>query len=161
MLIVLSFIILSLQLMSSAIQDTSQLSDMYTWLLLSNALGTVILLLLVGFNVFSLARRLKRREAGSRLTTRIVLLFIVLSLVPAGVVFYFSMQFLHQSIDSWFSVELDGAMEDSLELSRASLDQRLRWDLKQSQGLAETLASKSEISLFLAHYLKAAKYTCH
>ncbi|MDF1582912.1 MAG: ATP-binding protein [Methyloprofundus sp.] len=158
MFIVLSFIVLSLQLMSSAIQDTSQLGDMYTWLLLSNALGTVLLLLLVGFNVVSLVRRLKRREAGSRLTTRIVLLFIVLSLVPAGVVFYFSLQFLHQSIDSWFSVELDGAMEDSLELSRASLDQRLRWDLKQSQGLATTLASKSdaEISLELDHFREIA-----
>jgi len=158
MLILLSFIVLSLQLMSSAIQDTSQLGDMYTWLLLSNAVGTVILLLLVGFNIVSLARRLKKREAGSRLTTRIVLLFIVLSLVPAGVVFYFSLQFLHQSIDSWFSVELDGAMEDSLELSRASLDQRLRWDLKQSQGLAEALSRKSdaEISLELDHFREIA-----
>ena len=158
MLILLSFIVLSLQLMSSAIQDTSQLGGMYTWLLLSNAVGTVILLLLVGFNVVSLARRLKKREAGSRLTTRIVLLFIVLSLVPAGVVFYFSLQFLHQSIDSWFSVELDGAMEDSLELSRASLDQRLRWDLKQSQGLAEALSRKSDakISLELDHFREIA-----
>ncbi|MCF7969730.1 MAG: HAMP domain-containing protein [Methylococcaceae bacterium] len=158
MFVLLSFIVLSLQLMSTAIQDTSRLGDMYTWLLLSNAVGTVILLLLVGFNIFSLARRLKRREAGSRLTTRIVLLFIVLSLVPAGVVFYFSLQFLHQSIDSWFSVELDGAMEDSLELSRASLEQRLRWDLKQSQGLAETLAGKSdaEMSLDLDHFREIA-----
>jgi len=158
MLILLSFIVLSLQLMSSAIQDTSQLGDMYTWLLLSNAVGTVILFLLVAFNVVSLVRRLKKREAGSRLTTRIVLLFIVLSLVPAGVVFYFSLQFLHQSIDSWFSVELDGAMEDSLELSRASLDQRLRWDLKQSQGLAEALSRKSdtEISLELDHFREIA-----
>ncbi|NOR81649.1 MAG: HAMP domain-containing protein [Methyloprofundus sp.] len=149
--ILLSFIVLSLQLLSSAIQDTSQLSDNYTLLLLGNAVGTVILLLLVGINIISLVGRLRKREAGSRLTTRMVLLFIVLSLVPAGTVFYFSMTFLHQSIDSWFNVELDGAMEDALELSHVSLEQRMRWDLKQSQRLVKTLRGKrrSEISLKL------------
>ena len=157
-LMLLSFIVFSLQLMSSAIQDTSQLGDMYTWLLLSNAIGTVILLLLVGYNIISLARRLKKREAGSRLTTRIVLLFIVLSLVPAGVVFYFSLKFLHQSIDSWFSVELDGAMEDALELSHVSLEQRKRENLKQSQHLANSLGNKSkaEMSLELEHVRELA-----
>ena len=78
-LFLLSFIVLSLQLMSSALQDTSQLGDLYTWLLLSNAVGTVCLLVLVSYNIFSLARRLKKREAGSRLTRNIVLLFIVLN----------------------------------------------------------------------------------
>ncbi len=148
-LFLLSFIVLSLQLMSSALQDTSRLGDLYTWLLLSNVVGTVCLLVLVGYNIFSLARRLKKREAGSRLTTNIVLLFIVLSLVPAGTVFYFSMKFLHQSIDSWFNVELDAAMEDALELSHASLQQRVRWNLKQSQRLTESLHNKpiQEISM--------------
>ena len=148
-LFLLSFIVLSLQLMSSALQDTSQLGEMYTWLLLSNAVGTVCLLVLVSYNIFSLARRLKKREAGSRLTRNIVLLFIILTLVPAGTVFYFSMKFLHQSIDSWFNVELDGAMEDALELSHASLEQRVRWNLKQSQSITESLSNKSvqEISL--------------
>ncbi|NOQ63254.1 MAG: HAMP domain-containing protein [Methyloprofundus sp.] len=137
--------------MSSAIQDTSQLSDNYTLLLLGNAVGTLILLVLLGVNIISLFGRLRKREAGSRLTTRMVLLFIVLSLVPAGTVFYFSMTFLHQSIDSWFNVELEGAMEDALELSHASLDQRMRQNLKQSQRLIENLNDKpiSEISLEL------------
>ncbi|NOR81716.1 MAG: HAMP domain-containing protein [Methyloprofundus sp.] len=149
--ILLSFIVLSLQLLSSAIQDTSQLSEHYTFLLLGNAVGTVILLLLVGINIVSLVGRLRKREAGSRLTTRMVLLFIVLSLIPAGTVFYFSMTFLHRSIDSWFNVELDGAMEDALELGHISLDQQKRWDLKQSQRLIEALSDKgvTEISLEL------------
>ncbi|CAG1021854.1 partial two-component system, NtrC family, nitrogen regulation sensor histidine kinase NtrY, partial [Patescibacteria group bacterium] len=53
--------------------------------------------------------------------------------------FYFSMQFLHQGIDSWFNVEIDRAMEDALELSQASLDQRMRWHLKQTEQLTEKL----------------------
>jgi multi-sensor signal transduction histidine kinase (EC 2.7.13.3) len=86
---------------------------MYSWLLLVNALGSVVLLGLVGANIYSLARQLKKREAGSRLTTRMVSLFVVLALAPAAIVFYFSMQFLHQGIDSWFNVEIDRAMEDA------------------------------------------------
>ncbi|MGZ8135967.1 MAG: ATP-binding protein [Methylococcaceae bacterium] len=136
-------ILLSLQLMSTATQESSELSAMYSWLLLINALGSIVLLGLVGANIYTLARQLKKREAGSRLTTRMVSLFVVLALAPAAIVFYFSMQFLHQGIDSWFNVEIDRAMEDALELSQASLDQRMRWHLKQTKQLTETLEASS------------------
>ncbi|NOT10665.1 MAG: HAMP domain-containing protein [Methylococcaceae bacterium] len=137
-------ILLSLQLMSSATQESSELSAMYSWLLLVNTLGSVVLLGLVGANIYSMVRQLKKREAGSRLTTRMVSLFVLLSLAPAAIVFYFSMQFLHQGIDSWFNVEIDRAMEDALELSQASLDQRMRWHLKQTQQLTQKLEELSE-----------------
>jgi PAS domain S-box-containing protein len=142
--ILFGLILLSLQLMSSATQESSQLSAMYSWLLLANGLGSIVLLGLVGANIFALTKQLKKREAGSRLTTRMVSLFVLLALAPAAIVFYFSMQFLHQGIDSWFNVEIDRAMEDALELSQASLDQRMRWHTKQTQQLVEKLESSSE-----------------
>ncbi len=142
--ILFGLILLSLQLMSSAQQESSELNAMSSWLLLINALGSVILLGLVGANIYSLVRQLKKREAGSKLTTRMVSLFVLLALAPAAIVFYFSMQFLHQGIDSWFNVEIDRAMEDSLELSQAALDQRMRWHLRQTQQLAENLDYSSE-----------------
>lgn len=142
-IVLLGLILLSLQLMSSATQESSELSQMYSWLLLINAIGSVILLGLIGANIYSLVRQLKKREAGSRLTRRMVLLFVLLSLAPAAVVFYFSMQFLHQGIDSWFNVEVDRAMDDALELSQASLDQRMRWHLKQTQQLSQSLTDSS------------------
>ncbi|MDD5580193.1 MAG: ATP-binding protein [Methylobacter sp.] len=142
--ILFGLILLSLQLMSSATQESSELSAMYSWLLLINALGSVVLLGLVGANIYSLTRQLKKREAGSKLTTRMVSLFVLLALAPAAIVFYFSMQFLHQGIDSWFNVEMDRAMEDALELSQASLDQRMRWHLRQTQQLTGKLEELSE-----------------
>jgi len=117
---------------------------MYSWLLLVNTLGSVVLLGLVGANIYSMIRQLKKREAGSRLTTRMVSLFVLLALAPAAIVFYFSMQFLHQGIDSWFNVEIDRAMEDALELSQASLDQRMRWYLKQTLQLTQALEELPE-----------------
>ncbi|MDQ7091379.1 MAG: ATP-binding protein [Methylococcales bacterium] len=142
-------ILLSLQLMSSATQETSQLSDIYSLLLLINSLGTAALMVLVGINVYSLTQQLKKKEAGSRLTTRMVSLFVLLALAPAAIVFYFSVQFLQQAINSGFNVEIDKAMEDALELSQASLDQRMRWHLKQTQQSTKVLRDKSETLLAL------------
>jgi PAS domain S-box-containing protein len=53
------------------------------------------------------------------------------------------MQFLHQGIDSWFNVEIDRAMEDALELSQVSLDQRMRWHLNETRQLSEKLKDSS------------------
>ena len=63
-LILFGLILLSLQLMSSATQESSELGAMYSWLLLINALGSVVLLILVGANIYSLIQHTKKREAG-------------------------------------------------------------------------------------------------
>lgn len=147
--ILFGMVIISLQLMSSATQESSELSDIYSWLILGNSLGSVILFVLIGINVYSLTRELKKREAGSKLTTRMVSLFVVLAIAPVAIVFYFSLQFLNQSIDSWFNVEIDRAMEDALELSEASLDQRMRWHLKQARQIADQVHGKSQTLITL------------
>jgi len=147
--ILFALILLSLQLMSSATQGSSELSDMYSWLLIGNSLGSIVLFVLIAINAYSLARELKKREAGAKLTTRMVSLFAVLAIAPAAIVFYFSIQFLNQGIDSWFNVEVDRAMEDALELSAESLDQRKRLHLKQVRKLAKEVVGKSQTLIAL------------
>ncbi|MFK5950346.1 MAG: ATP-binding protein [Methylococcales bacterium] len=142
-------ILLSLQLMSTATQESSKLSDIYSWLLIGNSIGSIGLFVLIGINVYSLARELKKREAGSKLTTRMISLFVLLSIAPAAIVFYFSVQFLNQGVDSWFNVEIDRAMEDALELSSESLDQRKRLHLKQVQKLVKDVVGKSQTLIAL------------
>ena len=147
--ILFGFVLLSLQLMSSATQESSQLGEMYSWLLVINTMGSIILLGLVVVNAWSLTRELRKKEAGSRLTTRMVSLFVLLALAPAAIVFYFSVQFLHQGIDSWFNVEIDRAMDDALELSQSSLAQRMNWHIKQTRQMAAQLQDKSETQIAL------------
>lgn len=143
-LVLFSAIVASLHLMSSATQDSSQLGKLYSWLLLINSLGSVLLFGLVAANVYWLFRQLKKKAAGARLTMRMVFLFIFLSLAPASIVFYYSMQFLQQSIDSWFDVRIDKAMDDALELGRAALDERMRNLLKQTEQTASHLENLPE-----------------
>jgi nitrogen fixation/metabolism regulation signal transduction histidine kinase len=139
-------ILASLHLMSSATQDASRLGEMYSWLVAVNILGSALLLGLVGANAYSLFKQWKKKAAGSKLTLRMVFLFSLLSLVPAAIVFYYSMQFLEQSIDSWFDVRIDQAMEDALQLGQAALDERMRGLLKQTEQTAGQLAD-SPVSL--------------
>lgn len=135
-LVVFGLILLSLHLMSTATQDASGLGEMYSWLLLINSLGSVLLLALVAANIQALVRQVRKRKAGARLTLRMVFLFVLLSMAPASIVFYYSTQFLHHSIDSWFDVQIDQAMEDALELSQAALDERMGQLLNETVRMA-------------------------
>ena len=143
-LILFGIILVPLHLMSSATQAASELNRWYTWLLLINVLGGLLLLGLVGANIWWLLRQFRKRAAGSRLALKMVLLFVFLALTPAAIVFYYSFQFLHRSIDSWFDVEIDRAMESSLELSKAALDQRMQGLLRQTRRLADELSRVPE-----------------
>lgn len=134
--VIFGLIMLSLHLMSTATQDASGLGEMYSWLVLANTLGSVLLLALVVVNIQALIRQVRKRKAGARLTLRMVFLFVLLSMAPASIVFYYSTQFLHHSIDSWFDVQIDRAMEDALELSQAALDQRMGQLLSETTQMA-------------------------
>ncbi len=143
-LILFAVILVPLHLMSSATQAVSKLGEMYSWLLLTNILGSILLLGLVGANIFWLIKQFRKRAAGSRLALRMVLLFVFLAMAPASIVFYYSLQFLHRSIDSWFDVQIDQAMESSLELGKAALDQRTRILFRRTREMAETLEGVPE-----------------
>ncbi|TAN49161.1 MAG: HAMP domain-containing protein [Methylococcaceae bacterium] len=143
-ILALAAILGSLHLMTSAMQHSSQLSGWYSVLVLVNSLGALLLLGLVAVNGVWLYQQLRRREAGSRLTARMAYLFILLTLAPAAVVFYNSMQFLHQSIDSWFDTQIDQAMEDSLKLGQAVLEERTRALVEASEQIAASVAGTPE-----------------
>lgn len=133
-------IVVSLHLMSSATQDASALGALYSKLVVTNALAGLLLLGLVGINIYWLVKELRRKVAGSNLTARMIFLFSLLTLAPASIVFYYSMQFLDRSIDSWFDVKIDQAMEDALKLGQTALDERMRNVSKELDQTAEKLA---------------------
>ncbi|MCP3665253.1 MAG: HAMP domain-containing protein [Gammaproteobacteria bacterium] len=139
----LALVLTSLHLMSSAVQNTEELSRLFIPLLIASALGLMALLVVVGVNVVQLVIRYRQQAAGSRLTLRLLIFFLVLSLAPVSVVYFYSQQFMQQGIESWFDVEIDRAMKDVLELSRASLDLHRRVQLKTTQRLLTELTGSS------------------
>ena len=108
-------------------------------LLLVNILGVVLLIALILLNVFHFAEQYRARIMGTRLTLRLLVMFIVLAVVPVSVVFFFSIQTLNRGIDNWFDVRIERALDDALLLGRTALD-AIKQDLvKNTQEMAAEL----------------------
>ena len=140
----------ALDLMSGAVQNSEELSQAFVPLLFLVLFGLVGLAVMVAVNVIKLVGRYRRQAAGSRLTGRIVLLFALISLLPVGVVYYYSLGFLLRGIDSWFDVEIDRAMEDALALNQASLDLNQRLLLRYTEQLLAGIEDRSTTALALS-----------
>ncbi len=109
-------------LLSQSAQDGDLFGDYYTALIVLNAVGISILALLTFFQVRKLVSAFRARALGSRLTLRFIATFAILALVPLAMVYYFSVQFLSRSIDSWFDVRIEKALDDALLLGRSTLE---------------------------------------
>lgn len=132
-------LLVSLLLMGDATENSARFGRMFSVLLVINVIGLAALVVLIGINLHRLIWQYRRGVAGARLTVRMVVIFVVLAMAPVLVVYYFSLQFLHRGIDSWFDVRVEQALEDSLELSQLSLDIRMREVLRQAELMASEL----------------------
>ena len=147
----LVLLLASLWLMSNATQGSARFDRLYSVLLFINVAGLLTLALLIGHNLYRLLRQMRERQAGARLTGRITALFVALAVTPVIVVYAFSFQFLSRGIDTWFDVRIEQALDDALDLGRASLDARMRDLLQRTRQLAADLAEtrRGEIALRL------------
>lgn len=140
----------ALVLMRDAVENSEALSRAFLPLLFMVLAGLLALAVLVAVNVVKLVRRYRQQAAGSRLTLRIVVLFVLISLLPVGVVYYFSLGFLLRGIDSWFDVEIGRAMQDALALNQASLDLNQRVLSKYTEQLLSGIQDRSSTAIALS-----------
>ncbi|HHH35715.1 MAG TPA: HAMP domain-containing protein [Gammaproteobacteria bacterium] len=125
--------------MSAATENSERFGRLYLTLLFINLLALIMLLVLISTNLVRLVRQYRNRAMGSRLTLRLVVLFVVIAMVPVSLVYYFSLQFIQRGIDSWFDVHIEQAFEDALALSRDSLDERKREYLRRTLAVVDEL----------------------
>ena len=116
------FMLVSLLMMSDALQNSSRFGELYSGLLIFNTIGLLILAFLIALNLRRLIQQLRQKVAGAKLTIRMVLIFTVLSVTPVLILYYFSLDFLHRGIDSWFDLRVEQALDNSLDLSRLSIE---------------------------------------
>lgn len=119
----------SFYLLSVSTKNPDQSSTINQWLIPLNLLVLIILSTLIIYNVVKALRLLRSKKAGSRFTLRLMYAFTILTILPILVVSYFSLNFIGDRIDNWFNVKIEGALDDSLELARNSLDVRMRQHL--------------------------------
>jgi nitrogen fixation/metabolism regulation signal transduction histidine kinase len=109
-------------LLASASSNTDFFESNYPLLITLNgiiAAGLFAILLLL---IVRMVRRYRAGVFGSRLMLRMSLSFALMGLIPGFVLYLVSVQFLAKSIDSWFDVRVDGALESGLNLGQTALD---------------------------------------
>jgi nitrogen fixation/metabolism regulation signal transduction histidine kinase len=94
-----------------------------------------LLLLVIGWIVLRLFLRLRKGKFGSRLLVKLAAIFALVGLLPGMMIYVVSYQFVSRSIESWFDVKVEGALDAGLNLGRVTLD-----------TLATELANKTRLA---------------
>lgn len=109
-------------LLLSTSANTTIFTRHYPLLIGLNVVIAVALLILVGWQLRSLWLEHRAQVFGSRLKLRLMAMFGLMAVVPGALVYGVSVQFVTRSIESWFDVRVEKALEAGLNLGRSALD---------------------------------------
>ena len=130
-------------LLATASADTALFARHYPLLLALNAALAALLAALVVYQLLTLARRYRGRVFGARLTLRLLLRFALLAVVPGLIVYTVSVHFLTRSIESWFDVKVDAALEGGINLGQQAIDQMTQDLQNKARAMALDLGERS------------------
>lgn len=131
--------------------NASRYAQQYDTLLVLNGVLAVALILWVGALAGRLLRQIRRRQFGARLTARFALFFTLIGILPGALIYVLSVQFMSRSIESWFNVRVDTALEAGLNLGRAALDSQLAELASRARDISTQLGPASDAEM--AHLL--------
>src|SRR5215203_7243208 len=94
----------------------------YVWLFWVNvALASTLVAVIVVAGVRMLWR-VSRGRFGSRLLVKLAAIFALVGILPGVLIYTVSYQFVSRSIESWFDVKVEGALDAGLNLGRGTID---------------------------------------
>jgi nitrogen fixation/metabolism regulation signal transduction histidine kinase len=129
-----------LVLLAGASASTGMLERYYPSLLAATSVVAIALFSLVAELMRRLVNRYRRGLFGSRLMARLALAFILMTVIPVALIYLVSFQFIGRSVDSWFAVPVERALDSGLSLGRASLDTQLSELTQKARAIAIALA---------------------
>jgi nitrogen fixation/metabolism regulation signal transduction histidine kinase len=109
-------------LLTQATDNREMYEHNYAQLFAINVVVAGTLFLVIAWVVFKLIVRLKQGRFGSRLLVKLAAVFALAGFVPGMLIYVVSYQFVSRSIESWFDIKVEGALEAGLNLGRATLD---------------------------------------
>ena len=83
-----------------------------------NILLVILFFFLTFRNIVKLLLERRRNIPGAKLRTRLVVTFVSLSLIPTLLLFFASAAFITNSIESWFSTEIEKSLTESLSVAQ-------------------------------------------
>lgn len=129
-------------LLTSASANSALFARHFPLLIALNGAAVIGLLALVLYQLAGLWREYRARSFGSRLKYRLLLMFSLMALLPGVLVYAVSVQFVARSIESWFDVRVDAALEGGINLGRSVLDNLLADLDAKGRAIAAELAQR-------------------
>ncbi len=132
-------------LLSFATNSPALYERYYLWLFWLNVTVAGLLALVIVIASARLFVRLRRRKFGSRLLLKLAAIFATAGVIPGVLIYTVSVQFVSRSIESWFDVRVEGALDAGLNLGRATLDARVKELGERARAAAEALADSGTL----------------
>lgn len=129
--------------------NASRFAQQYDVLLVLNGILAAAMLTWVVVLGMRLLRQVRKRQFGARLTSRFALYFTLIGILPGALIYVLSVQFMSRSIESWFNVRVDTALEAGLNLGRAALDTQLADLNVRARNMAARLSNSSDMDMAL------------
>lgn len=142
---------LLLYLLSKASSSSEFISgSSYTIVLILSGIFILSLIVIIANQIKKLFKNIKTDVMGSRLSRRLVISFTLMAVIPGLIVYLVSVNFLTRSIESWFNVKVESALDGGLKLGQKALDIMLT-DLElKAERMALTLSSMPTTSQYAA-----------
>ncbi|MEP7303643.1 MAG: ATP-binding protein [Caldimonas sp.] len=109
-------------LLSIATNNPALYERHYVWLFWVNVGLASLLVSVIVVAAVRLLWRVSRRRFGSRLLLKLAAIFALVGVVPGVLIYTVSYQFVSRSIESWFDVRVEGALDAGLNLGRGTID---------------------------------------
>jgi nitrogen fixation/metabolism regulation signal transduction histidine kinase len=141
-------------LLASASANTALFAQNYPLLIGINVVVAIALLALVVVQLRRFSREYRARVFGSRLKLRLLTMLALMAVLPGALVYAVSLQFAVRSIESWFDVRVDSALEGGLSLAHNVLD-TLQADLaEKARNMALDLGDRERPNPTLLNRLR-------
>ena len=115
------FALLLLVLLAIASSNTEFFDNYFIWLYAANVVIGICLTLVILTLVMVIAVRWYRGHFGTRLIAKLAMIFALVGIVPGLILYGVSLQFVSRSIETWFDVKVESALNSGLELGRVTL----------------------------------------
>lgn len=112
-------------------------------LLVVNSFATIALLAAIGAVVYRLAKQRRNKVFGARMTINLSVVLSLAAVIPCLLIYFVSSQFIGRSIDSWFDVRVEQALDSGVALSSEVLMREQRQLLQTARRIASILNATS------------------
>lgn len=144
LIILLALTLLVLLAVASA--NTSFFDKYFAWLFAANILVGLLFAIVIIILVITISIRWRQKYFGARLIAKLAMFFALVGVLPGAILYGVSLQFVSRSIESWFDVKVEGALEAGLNLGRTTIDISKADLLSKGRELVSTIQADSRKS---------------